>query len=201
MRKRVFKKNFDIKKKLKQLLDNSIVNHKLDIMKNKTLKDAHIYCKIHKLSGQISGNLIENYIKNKHHMTKNSPSSCSGDLYSNEKNIEIKVSNGGKTNDKFNYVQLRMNHDCEYILTAYYLTKFNLKNLGELFIFRIQKNDIKKLILRHGNYAHGTFQNLGKITEEDLNNIKNDKEYSIRPKYGDKCWNDLLKFKIDEKDI
>jgi hypothetical protein len=41
-------------------------------------------------------------------------------------------------------------------------------------------------------------QKLGAITEEDLNNPMNTKEYSIRPKYGDKCWKELLNFRIHE---
>lgn len=45
---------------------------------------------------------------------------------------------------------------------------------------------------------HGTVQKLGKITEIELSNIANDKEYAIRPKYGDKCWNELLSFRVDE---
>ena len=39
---------------------------------------------------------------------------------------------------------------------------------------------------------------LGIITEEELENPTNNKEYAIRPKYGDKCWYELLKFRIHE---
>lgn len=51
---------------LKLYLDNCKKNHKLEILKLQTLKDAHIYCKINNLSGQISGPLIEYYIKDKY---------------------------------------------------------------------------------------------------------------------------------------
>jgi hypothetical protein len=184
------------KQKLKDILECSKINHNIEIMKQLTLKDAHIYCKIHKLSGQVTGPLIENYIKEKYNMTKNNASLCTGDVTYNNHNIEIKVSNGGKENNKFNYVQLRMNHNCNYILTAYYIGNDNLDNLGELFIFQLTKENIKNLICHYGGYAHGTIQKLGKITKEDLDNETNDKEYAIRPKYGDKCWNDLLQFRI-----
>jgi len=131
-----------IRKKLKILLDRSKINHKDEILKQDTLKEAHVYCKMNNLTGQESGPLIETYIKNKYDMQKNKPSECLGDLNSKSKNIEIKISNGGKNNDKFNYVQLRMNHNCDYIFTAYYLDYTNLDQTGELFIFYL--NIIKR---------------------------------------------------------
>jgi hypothetical protein len=184
--------------KLKHILDSSKLNHKAEILSQESLKDAHIYCKINNLTGQESGPLLENYIKNKYNMEKNEPSSCTGDLNCNQQNIEIKISNGGKDNKKFNYVQLRMNHKCDYIFTAYYLDYINLNQTGELFIFRLNKEEIKKLIIKYGSYAHGTIKKLGKISKNDLDKHNNDKEYALRPKYGDKCWNDLLRFRIDD---
>jgi hypothetical protein len=185
---------------LKQLLDSTCKNkkHTETIMGLPTLKDAHIYCKYNNLSGQFTGPVLEKYIKIKYKMTKNSASSCNGDLKCKETNVEIKASNGGKENNKFNFVQLRMNHNCEYILTAYYLDYSNLEDLGELYIFKLNKENIKPLIVKYGGYAHGTIGELGEITIEDLNDVTNPKEYALRPKYGDKCWNELLHFRIDE---
>ena len=91
-----------------------------------------------------------------------------------------------------------MNHDCEYIMTAYYIDYINLENLGELYIFKLNKKNIKPIIIKYGGYAHGTIGELGEITIEALNDINNSKEYALRPKYGDKCWIELLKFRIDE---
>lgn len=189
-----------IKRKLKELLDNDNSNkiHTENIMKLPTLKDAHIYCKYNKLSGQYTGLILEKYIKIKYNMIKNNIYSCNGDLKYNNTNIEIKASNGGKENNKFNFVQIRMNHDCEYILTAYYIDNNNLETLGELFIFKLNKENIKSLVLKYGGYAHGTVGKLGKISKEDLDDIINQKEYVLRPKYGSECWNELLKFRIDE---
>ena len=184
--------------KLKYILGISQCNHKIEIIKESNIKRAHIYCKIKQLSGQVSGPLIEYYIKTKYNMEKNNASLCIGDLQHNQINFELKISTGGKENNRFNYVQLRMNHNCVYIFTAYYLCEDNIDNEGELFIFKLNKDDIKKLILSYGGYAHGTVQKLGKITEIELSNIANDKEYAIRPKYGDKCWNELLSFRVDE---
>jgi len=184
--------------KLANILSLSKCNHKLQIMKLPDIKNAHIYCKENLLSGQVSGPLIEHYIKEKYAMTKNKASMCIGDLQLNHTNVEIKVSNGGKNHNTFNYVQIRMNHTCDYILTAYYLHESNIDTLGELFIFRLNKKDMKEMILKYGGYAHGTVQKLGVITAEDLNSVTNDKEYAIRPKYGDKCWHDLLTFRVQD---
>jgi hypothetical protein len=187
--------------KLRHLLSKTVVNHKAEIMNQLSLKDAHIYCKVHGLSGQVSGPLIENYIKVKYEMKKNNASDCTGDLNFNEQNLEIKVSNGGKCHNKFNYVQLRMNHTCAYILTAYYIDNTNVDHCGDLFIFKLTKNDLKQLIAKYGSYAHGTIQKLGVISAQDLEDHTNDKEYAIRPKYGDNCWNELMNFRVDENSI
>ena len=198
--KKMIKSNNEIKIKLKQYLDSSRSNdyHKKIIMELSTLKEAHMYCKYNNLSGQFTGPILERYIKHKYNMTKNNASLCSGDLKHNNTNIEIKASNGGKENNKFNYVQIRMNHTCEYILTAYYLDYTNLDTLGELFIFKLKKEDIKPIILKYGGYAHGTIGELGVITKEDLDDEYNQKEYAIRPIYGNNCWNELLHFRINE---
>ena len=188
----------EMKIRLKYILGLSKCNHKKEILREPTIKYAHMYCKINQLSGQVSGPLVENYIKQKYDMTKNKASLCIGDLQYKQVNYEIKVSTGGKDNNKFNYVQLRMNHACEYILTAYYISDDNLENMGELFIFKLIKKDIKNMILNYGGYAHGTVQKLGPITETELDDNTNAKEYAFRPKYGDACWGELLKFRMDD---
>lgn len=185
--------------KLKDLLECSKRKHSIEIMNEKTLKDVHIYCKKNKLSGQISGPLIENYIITKYGMIKNKSSLCNGDCRYNKTNYEIKISLGGnKTNKSFNYVQIRLNHDINYyIFTAYYLNEGNLLDFGELFTFLLNKDDMKKMISKYGMYAHGTKKEYGEIKMEDLNDKNNMKEYALRPKYEDECWNDLLKYKFD----
>jgi hypothetical protein len=187
--------NNTIKDRLKYVLELSKINHKKEILKQENLKLAHIYCKIHNLSGQISGPLIENYIQYKYQMNKNNSSECIGDLSINNINYEIKISLGGKDHNKFNFVQIRMNHVCDYFLIAYYISKENLDNLGELYIFQLNKENLKEIILKYGSYAHGTLEKLGSITLLDLNNNENDKEYALRPKYNDDCWKTLLKYR------
>jgi hypothetical protein len=184
-----------IQNKLNAILNTPNVEHYKKIMKEKTIKDAFIYCKINKLTGQ-SGSLIENYVKIKYGMKKNNARLCKGDLSFKKKNFEIKISSGGTKNQKFNYVHLRPTHNCEYLLMAYYINKDNLKDLGELFIFNLKKEKMKKLIIKYGMYACGTIDKLGKITKENIG--KNNTEYAIRPKYGDDCWNELMKSRIDD---
>jgi hypothetical protein len=193
--------NQTTKTSLIQILENCNVNHSTEVMSKTCIKDALIYCKINQLSGQVYGPLIEAFIKVFFNMHKNHPSLCIGDLHHNETNIEIKVSLGGKNNNKFNFVQLRINHLCDYILVVYYLDIYNIDNFGELFIFRLKKPDLPLLIFKYGSYAHGTITKLGKITLNDLINEQNSKEYAIRTKYNDACWNHLLQYRVNEIDI
>jgi len=174
------------------------IDHKAEMLNINTLKEAHVYCKKNQLSGQVSGLLIEFFLEKKYNMTKIHTSKCSGDLHYNGINLEVKMSLGGKNNNKFNFVQLRLNHNCEYLFTAYYLNEKNINNLGELFIFKLSKDDLRKIIMEYGHYAHGIKNKHGKITIDDLNNHENNKEYALRPRYGDACWNTLLNFRIYE---
>ena len=261
------------------------INHKKEIVKLHSLKEAHIYCKVHNLSGQSTGPLIENYIQNRLNLTKIKASSCKGDLEILEeqfqqlffeeqhgrtesieltppppppptsqgkkkekkekkekeekeekkekeecsprhcrrrqspqqqqetRNIEIKVSNGGQNMNEFNFVQIRMNHDCDYILTAYYLSEENLEQDGEMFCFFLNKEDMISVLIKHGSYAHGTKGQNGEIKEEDfwtllvsqeggeedkkkkIINMKNPYSYALRPTYNDECWKTLMQFR------
>ena len=184
---------------LRRLLMDSSKNHMDEIEKCKSLKEAHVYCKLNSLSGPLSGPLIERYMQKAFGMSKIKARDCAGDLVLNEVSYELKISNGGKNNNRFNYVQLRMNHECQYILTAYYLDNTNVAKMGELFVFRLTKEALKALLVEHGAYAHGTKRVLGEISMEDLNRKDNTKEYSLRPCYGDACWRDLMRYRLPEE--
>lgn len=188
---RIKKKNV----KLLRLLLLSSTNHKKEILKQSSIKDAHIYCKLNNLSGQVSGPLLEHYMIVNEGMAKHNPSKCIGDCSFRNKNIEIKTSLGGNKNIQFNYVQLRLDHKIDYyLLTAYYLTKLNVVKEGELFIFMVPKESLKKIVLLYGQYAHGTIKSHGDITKHSMN--KKDIEYAIRPVYNDECWKSLLPYRI-----
>ena len=183
-------------------LNISEKNHYTEIMKIKTLKSAFQYCIINKINSQQYGPLIENYILIKYNFNKNKASLCIGDYNKNNNNYEIKISICCKKSKKFNYVQIRPSHNCQfYILIAYYLSNNNVNNGGELYIFNIPNNELKQIIFKYGNYAHGTKLKLGNITIEALNDLNNNKEYSIRPTINSNCWNELIKFQILENDF
>ena len=182
----------EISEKLLRLLNNNNIDHNVIIMTKQNIKDAHIYSKINNIIGQTTGLLIQNYIINKYNMVRNIASDINGDCSLNNKNIEIKVSLGGKSHKKFNYVQIRPNHNVDY-----YLDKNNYKNCGELYIFLVNKITLIDIILHYGSYAHGTIKELGEITSDTLHDFQSNKEYSLRPSYGDKCWNILLNSKIE----
>ena len=188
--------------RLSEHLEMTAIDHKLKIMEEATLKEAHAYCVEHNVSAQQYGPALEKYIITKHKYTKNNASSGNGDAAKDGKNVEIKVSLGGMHRQKFNYVQIRPQQEVDmYILTAYYLTRENCEQEGELYIFHVSKDAIKDIMLQHGSYAHGTKKVNKVITVESLNDPHNDAEYAIRPTFGDDCWNALMKFRIDENKL
>ena len=96
-------------------------------------------------------------------------------------------------------MQIRPSHDCDYyILTAYYLSLDNVKNQGELYIFKVSKDELFKIVTLHGGYAHGTVKEHGLITIESINDKSKIKEYAIRPSVNDLCWKALMPFRINE---
>ena len=189
-------------KRLKEHLVLSKVKHEDQVMKLETLKEAHIYCVINSVTAQQYGPFIEKFIRTKFNYIKNKASECTGDCSKDGKNLEVKVSLGGETHTKFNFVQIRPSHDCDiYILTAYHLSHKNVENEGELYIFKVPKSEIKKIVMSYGGYAHGAIKDHGKITIESLNDEKNIKEYALRPSINDACFNSLLPFRVYDSDL
>lgn len=189
-------------KRLREHLTLSKIKHEEHIMKLSTLKDAHTYCVIHNLSAQQYGPLLEKFIGTKFNYIKNKAKECTGDCSKDGKNSEVKVSLGGATHTKFNFVQIRPSHDCDtYILTAYHLAPENVESEGELYIFKVPKSDIKRIIVSHGGYAHGTIDKHGAITIESLNDEKSNKEYALRPTINDECWDALMMFRVPESEL
>jgi hypothetical protein len=189
-------------KRLKEQLSLSKVKHEDTVAKLPTLKDANVYCVLHSVSAQQYGPLLERYIRTKFNYAKNNSKNCTGDCSKDGKNSEIKVSLGGATHTKFNFVQIRPSHDCEmYILVAYHLSSENVESEGELYVFKVPKEAIKKIVVLYGGYAHGTIKEHGAITAESLNEEKSTKEYAIRPTVNDECWKALLKFRVGEESL
>ncbi len=189
-------------KRLKEHLALSKVKHEEQVMILPSLKDANTYCVIQGLSAQQYGPLLEKYIRTKFNYIKNKAEDCIGDCSKDGKNSEVKVSLGGATHSKFNFVQIRPSHDCDtYILTAYHLSADNVESEGDLFVFKVPKADIKQIVMSYGGYAHGTIKEHGKITIDSLNDEKSIKEYALRPTINDNCWKALLPFRVLESEL
>lgn len=195
--------NLDIEnyvERLKSHLSMSKINHEKIILEQKSLKEAHVYAVINKISSQKYGTFLEKYIRKRFNYQKNKAADCTGDATKNDENTEIKVSLGGTTHSKFNFVQIRPNHNCDfYLLTAYHLCDGNVEEMGELYIFKIPSEDIKKIVVSFGGYAHGTVKKHGPITSESI--LESSKEYAIRPTFNDNCWKALLPHRVFESDI
>lgn len=189
-------------KRLKEIVWMDHIDHKQEILKNNTLKEAHIYCLLHNLNHSQYGNLIEHFIIEKYNFSKNTHHQHIGDCSKYNENYEIKTSISGIKNNRFNYVHIRLSQMITYyILVAYYLDKSNIEKEGEIFIFKIPKYDIYDIINNYGGYANGTIKNNGKIEIENIMCNCNTYEYAIRPKIGDKCWENLMRFRIDENKL
>lgn len=177
-------------------------SHEIQILNQTTLKNAHIYCIINNISSQQYGLFLEKYIINQYNFVKTGASECIGDCSRYRDNFEIKTSLGGASHEKFNFVQIRISQKINYyIFTAYNVNLENVEDEGELFIFKIPKKNIINILMNFGHYAHGTIKLNGKITLESLEDSKNLKEYALRPKINDKCWKELIKFRILENEI
>ena len=100
-----------VKNRLKEYLKFSNVKHTDLIMKLDTLKEAHLYCVYYKVSSQQYGPLLEMFLQKQFNFIKNKAEECIGDCSKDGKNSEIKVSLGGETFAKFNFVQIRPSHE------------------------------------------------------------------------------------------
>ena len=81
------------------------------------------------------------------------------------------------------------------------MTEDNHMNGGELYLFKIKKEDLYPMLFKYSGYAHGTISEHGNITMEDLKKDNNLKEYALRPKYDSPLWKELLDYRINESDL
>lgn len=140
-------------------------NNNLELCQKETnLLKKCIFSKFHLSSNQWSP-LLEKHIKTMFNIGKCNSKTSGDGCSSNRKNIEIKVSLGDQYG-QINFVQLRPDHDIDfYIFLAYNL--FEGQN-GELQWFLCKPDDLYELIPIYGGYAHGSIQQHGKITEENI---------------------------------
>lgn len=176
-----------------------------EIIKEPSLKQAFIYCLLNHLSSQRYGTLLQFYIEKKFEYRNNKASDCAGDCKMASGNFEIKVSMG-ISKGKFNFVQIRPAHKCDYLLIAYHLNFENVSCGGDLYIFKIPSEDMKAVLKEFGHYAHGTIKEKGRIrerrdiVEESIERVAT-QEYAIRPTLRSTCWEELQRFRIQEDDL
>jgi hypothetical protein len=154
-----------------QLRTTSNEKIKTDIRNETNMKYKCILSKYH-LSSQQWSTLLEEEFK-KYYKWYKKKDEISGDAVTKKlNNVEIKISLGSNDN-KFNFVQIRPNHNIDYYLFVIYDL-----NKDEMTKYIIDKSEIINLILKKGEYSHGTIKRQGRIT---LDNIINNKyEYSLR---------------------
>lgn len=165
------------------------------ILDQKSFRDAAILAKWF-LPSQSYGEVLNSWFRKIFKWEKNSADSRTGDdrlfgIY----NVEVKASlcDDGKT---CHYVQIRLTHDIDF----YFLPTYNFETDKTHFIL-LNKNQMKKMIIEYGGYAHGTKSEKGNV----IDNIDNpDIEYSLRPNIKSKdnsMWKKLCKFEIEGEHI
>ena len=124
----------------------------------------------------------------------------SGDATKEGTNYEIKYSGHAKES-KWNFVQIRPDHDVQmYLLLGYNMYDECDENLGKGYVFKVPAETMYDLIIKYGGYAHGTVDKLGKITKENLKG--RNCEYALRcdpnSKKGKskKIFDELLKYEV-----
>ena len=130
---------------------------------------------------------------------ENAPDRMSGDASINGLNIEIKCSTHAKLSS-FNFVQIRPGHNVQcYLFVGYNL--WHGDALGKEYLFKIPSEDLYKIVVEHGGYAHGSKTALPAITLATMKG--NGYEYALRvdPNTRGRCkqmlWDKLLKYKVE----
>jgi hypothetical protein len=156
--------------------DNSVKSKILSQCRkeNNTLYKC-ILCKHHLSSNQWSI-ILQEHLKNKFNIGHPIDNVSGDGLTQNKKNVEIKVSLGD-VNGQFHFVQLRPDHKVDsYLFMVYNL---NEHDIGKLYYFVCNADEVKQLIVNYGDYAHGTKTALGPICHQNLHGRNS--EYSLRP--------------------
>mgnify|MGYP001174426663 FL=1 len=121
----------------------------------------------------------------------------SGDGHKNGINYEIKTSLHDK-NCKFNFVQIRPDHNIDFYIFLG-LNIFEKDDDYKCYLFKIPSNNVYDLVIKYGDYAHGTIKRNGIITKDNFKG--RNKEYCLRPNPNSKkssksykLFEEMLKF-------
>ena len=104
------------------------------------------------------------------------PDEHSGDGIKNGVKYEIKYSGHAKKS-RLNFVQIRPDHNIDYyILIGYNMHSSTEK--GTVYVFKVPADELYKLVVKYGGYAHGTVKKLGTISWDNLKG--RNCEYALR---------------------
>lgn len=176
------------------LLKNKLLNDKVDhwvIIKSlKSINEAFAYSKVN-LNGPQYGVLLEKYLINRYKWKQIESKQMCGDIKTNRHVFELKVSLSGSEKKKFNFNHIRNQPVDFFILIAYYVDLINLHDLGELFIFKLNKDELNALVGK--SFSHGCISLWEKV-DEKTKNLVVEKDLSVV--YKSAKWNKLLKYRI-----
>ena len=177
-------------------LKSENIDWKEEIFNLENIEGACLLSKLY-LSSQASSPLLEKWIKHRLEILPALNETSGDGLFSNKiTTTEIKVSLGTKTNEDYNFVQLRPDHNIDIYL---FLT-YNMKD-NKCLWFDIPSADLYELLPEYGGYAHGTLKVNGKIAPDNM--FGNGYEYALRPscnprlKKKNELWNIMQKYAHD----
>ena len=183
-----------------------------------TLICACAYAKLEKVPGIRYGTMLEKYMIQQYGWTKLKSSDHCGDAYVPNKgiNVEIKVSFCSFSKQKFNFVQVRPGHACDFLFVAYILPRYEecmeiigdndamlaaLSDLSSLQYFYIPNHQMRTLIMSKmlkASLAHGQ-------TEDDKYSLEafdtNHFEFAIRGGKNDDNWKVLQEYRISSEEF
>lgn len=181
------------KKNLILLLKNKLLSDKTDhwvkIKSLKSINEAFAYSKVN-LTGPQYGPLLEKYLINRYKWKQIQAKKMCGDIKTNRHVFELKVSLSGSEKKPFNFNGIRNQPIDFYILIAYYVDLKNSHDLGELFIFKLNKDELYALLGKH--FSHGCKSLWEKVDEK----IK-----KLGVVYKSAKWSKLLKYRISEQEL
>ena len=176
--------NMDLLKRVRDILDNSIENileviqfvyenkdSICDLALNKDLSENDFYKITSILTSQSRSPLWERYYILKNNFKKLKSTLGRGDLIMDDKYCEYKISGFNATNT-LNIVQIRLHHNCDYIIEYVHFDK--------KYSFMLTHKQMEKECSLIGTSAHGT-----KKHNEKNKNI----EYRISIQYDSDIWN------------
>ena len=154
-----------------------------------TLKDFHIYCKLHAPSERTTVDMLDKFLLRQREEKKDTT-----------KNVEVFVSsNDHPPGDRFVFNTIctgMLMHDTKYVLSAYYLTENNLKTLGEHFCFVLDMQEMESLLYptRRHNPNHHHYHHIIDTPYDVLFFEVN----SLTVQFNDELWQTLMKYRILE---